>query len=235
MRQLLQLEPWDESAHRKMMALLACQGQRSTAMSQYDRCCKLLRDELGVEPEEDTLRLYEQIRDGLYVDSGLKESARDSCNREAASYRQTALARKLPRNRFAGRAPELERLHRTLKLALKGQGQLVFIKGEAGSGKTSLAWEFARQAMAQQGDVLFATGRCNMNTGFEDPYLPFREILHMLVGGHATQPGSILTPEHLQAFDGSLSGHHPIFTGDGGGADRPVRFQRDLASANRDF
>ena len=197
MRQLLQLEPWDESAHRKMMALLASQGQRSAAMSQYDRCCKLLRDELGVEPEEDSLRLYEQIRDGMYVDSGLKENA-EMLARDPASYRQTALAGKLPRNRFAGRVNELERLHRTLKLALKGNGQLVFIKGEAGSGKTSLAWEFARQSMAQQGDVLFAAGRCNMNTGFEDPYLPFREILHMLVGGQAMQPGSILTPEHLR-------------------------------------
>jgi DNA-binding SARP family transcriptional activator len=197
MRRLLQLEPWDESAHRKMMALLASQGQRSAAMSQYDRCCKLLRDELGVEPEEDTLQLYEQIRDGMYVDCDLKEGG-GLFNRDAESYRQITLAGKLPRNRFAGRASELERLHRTLKLALKGQGQLVFITGEAGSGKTSLAWEFARQAMAQQGDVLFAAGRCNMNTGFEDPYLPFREILHMLVGGHATQPGSILTPEHLR-------------------------------------
>ncbi|MFO7625592.1 MAG: AAA family ATPase [Anaerolineales bacterium] len=197
MRQLLQLEPWDESAHRKMMTLLASQGKRSAAMSQYDRCYKLLRDDLGVEPEEDTLRLYEQIRDGTFVDSGLKESA-EMLARDTASYRQTTQPGELPRNRFAGRNPELERLHRTLKLALKGQGQLVFITGEAGSGKTSLAWEFARQAMAQQGDVLFAAGRCNMNTGFEDPYLPFREILNMLVGGHATQPGSILTPEHLR-------------------------------------
>jgi predicted ATPase/DNA-binding SARP family transcriptional activator/class 3 adenylate cyclase len=63
-RRQVELEPWQEEAHRTLMRLLTLSGQRSAALVQYDACCRLLKEELNVEPEEDTTRLYEQIRDG---------------------------------------------------------------------------------------------------------------------------------------------------------------------------
>ncbi len=66
-RQLVELEPWYEEGHQQLMRLLALSGQRSAALSQYDICRRQLALELGVELSPDTLRLYEQIRDGEIV------------------------------------------------------------------------------------------------------------------------------------------------------------------------
>jgi WD40 repeat protein/class 3 adenylate cyclase/DNA-binding SARP family transcriptional activator len=62
--QLLELDPLMEDAHRQMMFLLANCGQRAAALAQYETCRKLLKDELGVAPAEETHFLYEQIRSG---------------------------------------------------------------------------------------------------------------------------------------------------------------------------
>ena len=56
-RQLLALEPWDEAAHRQLMRLLTANGQRSAALAQFRVCADLLAEELGVEPETETVAL----------------------------------------------------------------------------------------------------------------------------------------------------------------------------------
>ncbi|HEY3230348.1 MAG TPA: BTAD domain-containing putative transcriptional regulator [Roseiflexaceae bacterium] len=58
----LALEGWDEAAHRCVMRVLARRGQRSAALAQYERCRRVLADELGVEPSAETTALYEQLR-----------------------------------------------------------------------------------------------------------------------------------------------------------------------------
>ena len=58
------LEPWQEEAHRKLMALLALSEQSAAALRQYELCRQSLAIELGVEPEPATTALYERIRDG---------------------------------------------------------------------------------------------------------------------------------------------------------------------------
>jgi DNA-binding SARP family transcriptional activator len=63
-RRQLELEPWREEAHRALMRALALSGQRSAALAQYEACREVLREELGVEPAEETRALYERIRDG---------------------------------------------------------------------------------------------------------------------------------------------------------------------------
>jgi DNA-binding SARP family transcriptional activator len=61
----LALEPWHEAAHRQLMRALAMDGGRGAALAEYERCRRLLAEELGVEPAEETVALYEQIRDGM--------------------------------------------------------------------------------------------------------------------------------------------------------------------------
>jgi DNA-binding SARP family transcriptional activator len=63
-RRHVALEPWREEAHRHIMRALALSGQRNAALLQYQRCRRILADELGVEPEEETVALYHQVRDG---------------------------------------------------------------------------------------------------------------------------------------------------------------------------
>ncbi len=59
---LLALDEWREEAHCQLMLALARTGQRSAALAQYQRCRRLLEQELGVEPAAETAQLYERIR-----------------------------------------------------------------------------------------------------------------------------------------------------------------------------
>ncbi len=63
-RHLLQLDPWQEAAHRQLMRLLAYSGQRGAALAQYEACRQILAGELDMEPEQETTQLYEQIQAG---------------------------------------------------------------------------------------------------------------------------------------------------------------------------
>jgi TolB-like protein len=59
---LLTLDPYRESIHRLLMTFYADQERRGAALAQFEECRGLLRDELDVEPEEETTALYETIR-----------------------------------------------------------------------------------------------------------------------------------------------------------------------------
>jgi tetratricopeptide (TPR) repeat protein len=83
---------------------------------------------------------------------------------------------------FVSRENERARLHGFLERAVAGQGQICFVTGEGGSGKTSLNRRFAQEAQAAHESLLIATGNCNAQTGIGDPYLPFREMLALLAG-----------------------------------------------------
>ncbi|NJL73603.1 MAG: hypothetical protein HC888_19830 [Candidatus Competibacteraceae bacterium] len=61
-RRWLALDTLNESAHRALMLLLARDGKQSAALRQYESCERLLRDELGQEPDEETADLAERIR-----------------------------------------------------------------------------------------------------------------------------------------------------------------------------
>lgn len=63
-RRLLAAEPWHEEAHRRLIRLLAADGQRAAALVQFEQCRATLQRELGVEPQAETLALVEQIQAG---------------------------------------------------------------------------------------------------------------------------------------------------------------------------
>jgi predicted ATPase len=83
---------------------------------------------------------------------------------------------------FVGREGEMARLDELLDQTLAGRGQVVFVTGEAGSGKTALMGEFARRAHEAHDELIVARGNCDAQTGVGDPYLPFREVLGLLSG-----------------------------------------------------
>src|SRR5205823_3610746 len=58
---LLALDPLQEAVHRTLMRLYARQGRRSNALRQYQVCVSVLQRELGVEPEAETRRVYQDI------------------------------------------------------------------------------------------------------------------------------------------------------------------------------
>jgi DNA-binding SARP family transcriptional activator/tetratricopeptide (TPR) repeat protein len=173
----LALEPWREETHREVMRLLAWSGQRGAALAQYETCRQARADELGVEPAPETTALYQQIRDGeLEVPVLIPPSPYPT---------PAFLGEKPPaaeRPVFVARESELAKLDGLLHKALAGQGQVAFVTGVAGQGKTALLQEFARRAQAAHPDLVVASGNGNAHTGVGDPYLPFREILSLLTG-----------------------------------------------------
>jgi adenylate cyclase len=85
-------------------------------------------------------------------------------------------------NKFVGRERELGLLQQFLHKASTGQGQVCFVTGEAGVGKSALVHEFVRRAEQVNTHLVAAVGQCNAQTGMGDAYLPFREVLILLTG-----------------------------------------------------
>ncbi len=83
---------------------------------------------------------------------------------------------------FVARERELAKLHTYLSRAMEAHGSACFVIGEAGSGKTTLVTEFARQAQEMVPELAVAVGQSDAHTGMGDAHLPFREVLGQLTG-----------------------------------------------------
>jgi predicted ATPase/DNA-binding SARP family transcriptional activator len=139
-RQLLTIEPWHEETHRELMHLLALSGQRSAALAQYESCCRLLADELGVEPAAATVQLVEQIKTGeLGRRAGERGSGGDGLPLHNLPPQMTP---------FAGRQLELARLQ---ELLAEPDVHLITILGTGGMGKTRLALALAERMLSSLG------------------------------------------------------------------------------------
>jgi class 3 adenylate cyclase/tetratricopeptide (TPR) repeat protein len=85
---------------------------------------------------------------------------------------QAAAARGL--TRFVGRQHELEALHQALAQAAAGHGQVAALVGEAGVGKSRLAYEFVHAHPAQGWLVLESA---SVSYGKATPYFPVIDLL----------------------------------------------------------
>lgn len=137
-RRQVELEPWREEAHRQLMRLLALSGQRGAALAQYKTCRQLLAEELGVEPEQETKRLYEQIRDGELKRLPNGPAAAELSERKARAvgacpYRGLGAFREVDAPFFFGR----EDFSARLVEAVGGKPLAVVVVGSSGCGKSS--------------------------------------------------------------------------------------------------
>lgn len=60
-REVVRLEPYRESAYRRLMRMLARNGDRAEAVRVYRECERLLKQDLGVSPSDETEALYREI------------------------------------------------------------------------------------------------------------------------------------------------------------------------------
>ena len=181
-RRVLELEPWDEGAHRQLMRLLWLQGQRAAALNQFERCRQLLAQELGVEPETETARLYEEIKAGRATSVATGEGA------HAWPGLDPRVPRGQPSGPFVARERELATLDGVLERAVAGQASVFFVAGEPGSGKTALLAAFARRSLAAHPDLLVTWGQCSAFSGTGDPFEPFMHGMRMLSGEAEAPP-----------------------------------------------
>ena len=61
---LVELDPWNERAHRRLMGLLASAGAPAAALSHFARLCERLERELETAPAPETVELAARIRAG---------------------------------------------------------------------------------------------------------------------------------------------------------------------------
>jgi len=124
----LDLDPWREDAHRRVMRLLALSGQRSAALAQYDTCRRTLLSELDAEPETETAALYEAIKTGALLAP------------PTVPVSQVAPPHNLPMQLMPliGREAELTSLRTRLQ---EPDCRLLTLVGPGGIGKTRLALE----------------------------------------------------------------------------------------------
>ncbi len=151
-RRQTRLEPWGEEAHRQLMLALAHSGQRSAALVQYQSCCQTLMDELGVEPETATRKLYEQIRDG-----DLEQSTTPPHNLPAHL------------TSFIGRETELDQIAEFLN---NPDCRLLTLLGSGGIGKTRLALASAQRSLPYFSDGVWFVPQFNDTQKPADEQVP---------------------------------------------------------------
>ena len=89
---------------------------------------------------------------------------------------------------FVGRRGELLRLEQLLGQALLRAGNVVFITGDAGMGKTALLREFFARAKQKNPALTLFRAHCEEQYGSGEAYLPFLNGLSRLLTGHAREP-----------------------------------------------
>jgi DNA-binding SARP family transcriptional activator/predicted ATPase len=191
---LLALEPWHEEVHQQMMRLLALSGQRSAALNQFEVCRRVLADELGVQPNRDTVDLHHRI-------------ARGEVGAMSAS---TPLPRDWPSaaTPFVGRAEELAQLH--TYLAASGS-HLATVVGISGVGKTRLVLQGAAQAVGvfRQGVHYISAGAPSTPEALSHtivralalPLMGQRNAAAQLIG-HLQDREVLIVLDHLEIYPG---------------------------------
>ncbi|HEU4397479.1 MAG TPA: BTAD domain-containing putative transcriptional regulator [Actinomycetota bacterium] len=154
--ELVGLEPFRESAHLRLVRARAAAGDRGEALRAYDRCRRLLAEELGVDPSPELEAAYLEL---------LHDRPADPPSPHAAL--------QPGEGPFVGRGVELDRLRTAWTGSRAGQRRLVLVIGEAGIGKSRLAAELAGLAEHDGGTILL--GRCDEQLAVS--YLPLRTAL----------------------------------------------------------
>ena len=149
-RRWLSLDPLHEPAHRFLMRIYTQKGDRSRALRQYRECLRILDQELGVSPLEETTRLYEDILENRFKPAGAQ--ALPAKQPAPAVSSRAASETFLP---FVGRRTVWQKLV-TAYDAGRRSGRFVVVEGEIGIGKTRLVNEYIGYAQGMGGAALMA-------------------------------------------------------------------------------
>jgi DNA-binding SARP family transcriptional activator/predicted ATPase len=158
-RRWLSLDRMHEPVHRNLMRLYAYAGQHSAALRQYEECARILHEELGVEPDEETSELFEAIRTRRLVSDS--KPATTLARLPVASQLTQPVATvapvsQEPEERYSlpvepqplvGRDIELAQLQNMLA---NPRCRLITLVGMGGMGKTHLALEVAHTLVGCQ-------------------------------------------------------------------------------------
>jgi predicted ATPase/DNA-binding SARP family transcriptional activator len=184
-RKALAQESCRESAWRLVMEGHYRAGDPAQALQAFARCRAALIEDLGVDPQPETVALHERI---------LQHPAPMPPRPTPTGRRHLMVSSlHLP---FVGRAREWLLLSDTLTSAVSGHGAVLLLAGPPGIGKTRLLEELAGLSIARGAQVL--TGRCyelERNVAYAPLVEALRDLLPALAGAPPPCP-----PEQLAAL-----------------------------------
>ncbi|GEM_PF-494229 len=135
-------EPWREEAHRQLMRLYAINGQPEAAAAQYERCRRILAQELKLEPTPETRRLYEQIRREAQLDPRARQAPASGFKAPAERLDEAPRIHNAPSHATSCMGRERERAY-IAHLLRETEARLVTLTGPGGVGKSRLALQSA--------------------------------------------------------------------------------------------
>jgi DNA-binding SARP family transcriptional activator len=158
-RAALGQDPTREVVHRRLMRLYAEMGTPDQAVRQFQICQDVLRRELGMAPQPETVSLYHDIlgsrappqRSAADHDPALTDRNRAVVNGHLPVAKEATLVRP-----FVGRDRVIQHLWGQLTRDMRGGAGMILLTGEAGIGKTRLLEEFAARAGGQGAAVLWS-------------------------------------------------------------------------------
>jgi DNA-binding SARP family transcriptional activator len=153
LRDVLQQDPTREAAHRQLMQLYARMGTPDQAARQFRLCEAVLRRNLDLAPQPETVTLYDDIVAGRL--SPQPSRAERDRGRPEVRLSPAGTANGRP---FVGRERVMERMCGQLERRDETQAGMIVVSGEAGVGKTRLLEEFTNRAR-EQGAVTLYGGR----------------------------------------------------------------------------
>src|SRR5215218_491966 len=206
-RRWLALDPLHEPAQRQLMRIYAWSGRRGAALRQFQACQRVLEEELGVEPLEETVAVHEAIQanrlpppppiapDPHPPGAGAPEREGSPTAEGGRGVVHSPPPAPAPPAPLVGRAAEWGALLDAYA-AVGPDGRLVVLEGEAGIGKTRLAAELADHARSLGASVV--VGRCyEEETGVG--YGPFIEGLRGALAGDPGPRALAGVPRHWLA------------------------------------
>ncbi len=184
-RQQVERDPFDEQAHRRLIARLAAAGDRAAAIRTYRVLAERLRRELGVAPSAASRELVEELR----VESSPPPTVPPS------------LPGLLP---LVGRDGELAELERVWRAAASGEGAVAVVWGEAGIGKTRLATELRLRVGASGARM---AGCAALDLGGTAPLSLWAELIRELLPSLPAPPVNAAWPDDLAVLVSELPLH----------------------------
>lgn len=138
-RNLVELDPLSEEAHRTLIHLYFLAGRRSQALIEYESFAKRLEEELDVSPLSETQALYESILSDTLP--GPKTTRRPDLSAPFVS--------------FEGRDDEIGSMLEAWREVVEGQSRAILVDGPSGVGKSRLVKTFLHHATSEvRGTVL---------------------------------------------------------------------------------
>ena len=156
-RRLLLADPLHTRGNRRLIRLCSLLEDRPSALKAYQAYASLIKNELGIQPDQEMQDLYTYIKDQMGKEASLP-----------------IFEAQLP---LVGRQGEWQKLQADWRTAKAGNPQIVFVRGEAGIGKTRLVNELVAWS-ARQG-IRTATAYCYPAEG-SLPYAPVVSWLRSL-------------------------------------------------------